>query len=145
MYMNLMAFSRFYILLVFEQLDSPALCFEFADYFREMVSHYGRGPMLVRSSSESPTGPSAGLLKRRYVVMLPVRFLIDAVSAVSATTGRPCSSQTPRRRASLALDFKHRKSHWRGRWRREARNMPPVISTIVMLGLFAQRHTLPMR
>jgi hypothetical protein len=30
--------------------------------------------------------------------------------------------------------------HWRGRWRREARNMPPVISTIVMLGLFARRQ-----
>src|SRR6516165_3080414 len=46
-----------------------------------------------RSSKESPNGPSAGLLWRRYIVTVPVGLSIAAVLSVSATTGRPRSSQ----------------------------------------------------
>src|SRR5262245_46814006 len=47
-----------------------------------------------KSSSESPNGPSAGLLYLRYVVRLPLLGLrIVAVSAVSAITSLPCSNQ----------------------------------------------------
>ena len=46
-----------------------------------------------RSSRLWPTGPSAGLLNRRYVVTVPVGFWIADVAAVSAITWRPVSSQ----------------------------------------------------
>ena len=45
------------------------------------------------SSKLSPTGPSPGLLCRRYTVTLPAGLWIAAVSAVSATTGLPLNSQ----------------------------------------------------
>ena len=46
------------------------------------------------SGAVSPSGPGAGLLWRRYVVMVPVIGLrIVAVSAVSAITSLPCNSQ----------------------------------------------------
>src|SRR5262249_62426785 len=46
-----------------------------------------------RSSRLSPTGPSAGLLCLREMVMAPVELWIAAGVSVSATPGRPCTSQ----------------------------------------------------
>jgi hypothetical protein len=42
----------------------------------------------------SPSGPNAGLWKRRSMVTAPVAFSIAAVSSVSASTDLPCSDHT---------------------------------------------------
>ena len=51
------------------------------------------GGASTRPSRLSSTGPSAGLLCVRKIVRAPVELWIAAVASVSATTGRPCSSQ----------------------------------------------------
>jgi len=61
--------------------------------FSSLCRRIDGGELHLKSSRESPSGPSAGLLFLRYVVMLPVSpFSIAAVSVVSATFEQPNQS-----------------------------------------------------
>src|SRR5262249_57095800 len=52
-----------------------------------------------KSSRQSPSGPNAGLWKRRYVVMFPVAWRIAAVGSVRARPRYPCESLNTRQGA----------------------------------------------